>query len=242
MQLTVITPTYNEAENLPRLASALFALPIPSLKILVVDDNSPDGTGDLAEDLKLANPERVDVIHRAGKFGLGTAYLAGFQSAIQAGAQAIAQMDTDFSHPPEKLVPMLAALDDSHDVILGSRYVLGGALDKCWPLWRKSLSAFANFYARTILHLPVRDATGGFRIWRRETLLAMPLGRVRSNGYAFQVETAYLAHKLGFSFREIPIYFADRRWGVSKMSLRIQAEAAVRVWQMLFDYRDLKHI
>jgi dolichol-phosphate mannosyltransferase len=147
-------------------------------------------------------------------------------------------MDADFSHPPEKLLDMAEALKGA-DAVIGSRYVPGGSVDLRWPFWRKGLSAFGNFYARTILDLRVRDATGGFRLWRRETLQGMCLERVRSTGYAFQVETAYLAERLGYRFTEIPIYFADRQWGKSKMSFRIQREAAVKVWQMRRCYRDL---
>jgi dolichol-phosphate mannosyltransferase len=236
VQLTVVTPTFNEAENLPKLVSALFALPVPSLNLLVVDDNSPDGTGELADQMA-EQDERITVLHRPGKLGLGTAYVGGFQQALRMGAEAVAQMDADFSHPPEKLVDLLDALR-GYDMAMGSRYVPGGAVDVRWPFWRKGLSTFGNLYARTLLDLPVRDATGGFRVWRRETLLKMPLGRVRSNGYAFQVEMVYLVHLLGCSFTEIPIYFADRRWGRSKMSFQIQAEAAVRVWQMRLEYRN----
>ena len=238
MQLTVIVPTYNEAENLPMLANLLFALPIPGLKLMVVDDNSPDGTGDLAEQLASEHPGRMTVIHRAGKLGLGTAYIEGFRRALADGASAIAQMDADFSHPPEKLVEMAQALK-SADAVIGSRYVPGGSVDLRWPLWRKGLSAFGNCYARTILDLHVRDATGGFRLWRRETLQSMCFERIRTSGYAFQVETAYMAERLGYRFTEIPIYFADRKWGKSKMSFRIQREAAVKVWQMRRCYRDL---
>lgn len=239
MQLTVIIPTYNEAENLPKLVSALFSLPIDDLKILVVDDNSPDGTGRLAETLAQTHPGRFDVLHRSGKLGLGTAYIQGFRYAIAAGAQAIAQMDADFSHPPEKLPVLLDALE-SCDIAIGSRYVPGGSVDVNWPLWRKGLSAFANFYARTILSLPLRDVTGGFRVCRSETISAMPLECIRTNGYAFQVEMAYVAYRLGYTFKEFPIYFADRRWGLSKMSFRIQCEAARRVWQMLYEHRRLR--
>jgi dolichol-phosphate mannosyltransferase len=239
VQLTIVTPTYNEAENLPSLVSALFALPIDGLCILVVDDNSPDGTGEIAEQLATEHSGRISVIHRAGKLGLGSAYTAGFRQALGDGAQAIGQMDVDFSHPPDKLPIMLETLH-SCDVVIGSRYVAGGSVDVQWPLWRKGLSAFGNFYARTILSLPVRDATGGFRIWRRETLLGMPLDRARTNGYAFQVELTYMAHLLGYHMIEVPIYFADRRRGISKMSFRIQREAAIRVWQMLFEYHDLR--
>ena len=239
MQLTVIIPTYNEAENLPKLVSVLFALPVQGLKILVVDDNSPDGTGELAEELVRASAGRMAVLHRAGKLGLGSAYIQGFRSALEAGAEAIGQMDADFSHPPEKIPVILEALNTC-DIAIGSRYVPGGSVDVDWPAWRKGLSAFANFYARTILSMPLRDVTGGFRFYRREALGAMPLDCIRTNGYAFQVETAYVAYLLGFTFKEIPIYFADRRWGTSKMSFSIQREAARRVWQMLYEHRRLK--
>lgn len=239
MRLTVIVPTYNEAENLPKLVSALLTLPLENLRLLVVDDNSPDGTGELAEMLAFEHPGCIKVLHRRGKAGLGTAYIAGFQYALKDGATAIAQMDADFSHPPEKLVELAETLQTC-DVALGSRYVPGGSVDERWPLWRKGLSAWGNFYARTILGLPIRDVTGGFRMWRRETLLRMPLELLRSNGYSFQIELAYVAHLLGFVQKEVPIYFADRRWGQSKMSFRIQREAALRVWQMRFRYRFLK--
>lgn len=238
MQLTIVIPTYNEAENLPKIVSALFALPLEDLHILIVDDNSPDGTGEIAEKLANQYPGRFSVLHRAGKLGLGTAYLQGFQKAIENGAEAIAQMDADFSHPPE-MIPKLMEVLQTCDVATGSRYVAGGSVDKHWPLWRKALSAFGNLYARTILRLSVRDATAGFHIWRRETLQGMPLERVHSNGYAFQVELTYLTHLCGYTVKEVPFYFADRRWGQSKMSFGIQKEAAIRAWQMLWDYRDL---
>jgi dolichol-phosphate mannosyltransferase len=241
LPLTIVIPTYNEAENLPKLVSALFALPIPDFELLFVDDHSPDGTGDLAEQLSPQNGGRISVLRRPGKMGLGTAYLAGFSLALDQGAQVVVQMDADFSHAPQKVVDLLDALNYC-DVAMGSRYVDGGRLDDRWPLWRKGLSGFGNVYARSILRMPVRDVTGGFRAWRRETLLAMPLDQVRSNGYAFQVEMAYLAYRLGFKFHEIPIFFADRHWGQSKMSIRIQIEAAFRVWQLLYHYRHLRPI
>ncbi|RPI34839.1 MAG: polyprenol monophosphomannose synthase [Chloroflexota bacterium] len=236
--ITLIIPTYNEAENLPKLVSVLFNQPIPDLHVLVVDDNSADGTGEIARRLAEERPGKVSVLHRPGKMGLGSAYRQGFRLALDAGAQVVAQMDADFSHPPEKVVEILAALD-SCDVAIGSRYVPGGSVDQNWPRWRKGLSSFGNFYARSILGLPLRDVTGGFRFWRREALEAIPLERVRSSGYAFMVEMAYLASLVGCCFVEVPIYFADRRWGKSKMSFRIQLEAALRVWQILFAYRDL---
>lgn len=241
MKLTIVIPTYNEAENLPKLVSALFSLPLPDLSILVVDDNSPDGTWQIAEELGKQTNGRVQVLRRAGKLGLGTAYIAGFKRCLETDAEAIGQMDADFSHPPEKILELVAAMPDC-DMALGSRYVPGGRLDDAWPFWRKALSGFGNFYSRTILGMKLRDVTGGFRLWKRETLAGMPLERVRSNGYVFQVEMAYLAKLLGYKFREIPIYFADRRWGQSKMSFRIQVEAAVRVWGLLGRYKDLaKH-
>ena len=238
MKITVVTPTYNEAENLPKLVTALLSLPLPELSFLVVDDNSPDGTGQLAEEFKRAYPGRVDVLHRPGKLGLGTAYIQGFQYLLGQGMDAIVQMDADFSHPPEKIVEMAEMLPVC-DVVVGSRYVPGGSVDVRWPVWRKMLSGWGNLYARTILGLPMRDVTGGFRMWKTAVLKAMPLERIRSNGYVFQVETGYVANKLGFRFREIPIYFAERRLGKSKMSLRIQLEAAVRVWQLRGMYKDL---
>lgn len=213
-------------------------LAIP-LDVLVVDDNSPDGTGDIAEDLKIETGGYVDVIHRAGKLGLGSAYIQGFHHAMNKGAEAIGQMDADFSHPVDKL-PLLADALNEYDFALGSRYVTGGSLDDQWPFWRKALSAFGNFYARTILGMQIKDVTGGYRLWRRETLQSMPLERVRSNGYIFQVEMAYIASRLGFQCKEIPIHFADRRWGHSKMSFRIQIEAAVRTWVLPGMYHDLR--
>ncbi len=238
MRITVVTPTYNEAENLPKLVSALFSLPL-DLHVLVVDDNSPDGTGKIAEELAKQYPGRIDVLHRPGKMGLRSAYLNGFQKILDGDTQAIVQMDADFSHDPDALVNM-AELLKTHDIVLGSRYTEGGSVDQQWPLWRKSLSAFGNFYAKTILGLPLHDVTTGYRMWRRETLNQMPFERIQSNGYVFLVEMAYLAHCLEFKIGESPIYFADRRWGKSKMSLKIQAEAAMRIWQVWWNYRDLK--
>lgn len=239
MQITVVIPTYNEAENLPKLVSALLALPFEDLRLLVVDDNSPDGTGQLADELAISQGGRVSVLHRPEKKGLGMAYIAGFIWALQQGAQVIGQMDADFSHPPEKLLDLHAALHMA-DVAVGSRYVPGGGVDHRWPLWRKGLSYFGSLYARLILSLPLRDVTGGFKLWPSRVLQQMPLERIRSNGYAFQIEMAYVAHRLGFTFQEVPFYFTDRRWGQSKMSFDIQKEAALRVWQMLLEYRGLR--
>lgn len=241
MKITMVVPTYNEYENLPRLVHEVLSLPIENITLLVVDDNSPDGTGELAEKLRAEYNGRVNVLHRAGKLGLGTAYNQGFQLAIADGADYIGQMDADFSHPIEKIPAMVAALAD-YDFVIGSRYVKGGKLDENWPFYRKWLSGFGNLYARTILGLPIKDATGGFKIWRKETLSAMPLERIKANGYMFQVEMNYVATKLGFRSFEIPIYFQERTYGASKMNFAIQKEAALRTWALIGMYKDLKRI
>lgn len=239
MKIAAIIPTYNEAENLSSLFSALFALPL-DLHVLIVDDNSPDGTGQVAE--RLASQDgRITVLHRAGKLGLGTAYLTGFRTLLDKGVDAILQMDADLSHDPARIVDMVARLETS-DVVLGSRYVPGGSLDDKWPLWRKGLSAFANLYARTILGLPIADVTTGFRLWKRQTLAGMPLDQIKSGGYVFLVEMIYLAHCLEYRVGEVPIHFAERKSGKSKMSFRVQAEAALRVWQVWWHYRDLRRL
>ncbi len=237
MRITIVLPTYNEAENLPKLVSALFSLPL-DLSVVVVDDNSPDGTGAIADGLAKQYPMKLYVLHRAGKLGLRSAYMEGFQKAFDLGANAVVQMDADFSHDPAVL-PEMARRLISHDVVIGSRYVEGGSLDERWPAWRKALSSFGNFYARTILRSPLHDMTTGFRMWRREALENMPLDRIRSSGYIFLVEMAYVAYLTGFRISEVPIHFADRRWGKSKMSLKIQLEAAMRIWDVRFYYRDL---
>jgi len=204
----------------------------------VVDDHSPDGTGEIAEVLSDQYPNRVFVLHRAGKLGLRSAYIEGFRKAFDRAAEVIVQMDADFSHDPAVL-PEMASRIASCDLVIGSRYVKGGSLDERWPAWRKLLSAFGNFYARTILSFPLRDVTTGYRMWRREVLQNMPLDRIRSNGYIFLVEMAYIAYLMGYKITEIPIHFADRRWGKSKMSLKIQLEAAMRIWDVWWHYRDL---
>lgn len=237
-KIVVVIPTYNEAENLGSLAEALWSLPVAGLSILVVDDDSPDGTGDQAEDLARSHPGRLAVLHRAGKLGLGTAYRAGFRRALDEGADVVAQMDADFSHSPSYLPGFVETLSDA-DAVFGSRYIPGGRLDERWGLARVALSRFGNAYARTILGLRLRDVTGGYRVWKRATLASMPLDRIRSNGYVFQVEMAYVASRLGFRIVERPIYFEDRRIGRSKMSFRIQVEAGLRVWLVLLEHRRL---
>jgi dolichol-phosphate mannosyltransferase len=238
MHITVILPTYNEAENLPKLVSALLSLPL-DLAILVVDDHSPDGTGAIADEQSNLHRGKVFAMHRPGKMGLRSAYIQGFKKAFELGAEAVVQMDSDFSHDPAVLTEMARHIT-SYDMVIGSRYVQGGSVDEHWPLWRKYLSAFGNFYARTILAFPLRDVTTGYRMWRREALQSMPLERIRSNGYIFLVELSYVAYLRGLSIIETPIYFADRRWGKSKMSLKIQLEAAARVWDVWWHYRDLR--
>ncbi len=238
MSITIVLPTYNEAENLPKLVSALLSLPL-DLSILVVDDHSPDGTGEIADQLSARHPNQVFVLHRSGKMGLRSAYIEGFRKAFETGADAVVQMDADFSHDPAILTEMASRIA-SCDVVIGSRYVKGGSLDARWPAWRKLLSAFGNFYARTILSFPIRDVTTGYRMWRREVLQSMPLDRIRSNGYIFLVEMAYIAYLMKYNISEVPIHFADRRWGKSKMSLRIQLEAAARIWDVWWHYRDLR--
>lgn len=238
MKTVIVLPTYNEAENLPRLVSALFVLGL-DLNVLVVDDNSPDGTGQIADDLAGRYKGRVKALHRKGKLGLRSAYIDGFREAFEMDADAIVQMDADFSHDPRVLKEMTICISES-DVVIGSRYIKGGSLDEHWPLWRKMLSAFGNYYARTILGLPLRDVTTGFRMWKRETLSAMPLDRIRSSGYIFLVEMVYVAFLQKYKIVETPIHFEDRRFGKSKMSLRIQLEAAVRIWDVWWHYRDMR--
>jgi dolichol-phosphate mannosyltransferase len=238
MTILVVLPTYNEADNLAAMAAALWALPMPGLRLLVVDDASPDGTGHIADELAADRPGCLDVIHREGKAGLGTAYCEGFKWALAAGADSIVQMDCDFSHSPSYLPQMVSQLA-FYDVVVGSRYVSSGRLDERWELGRVWLSAWANFYARAILGIEVRDATAGFKAWRRDTLAGLGLDRVHSNGYVFQVEMAYIAQRLGYRVLEVPIYFEDRRIGRSKMTIPVKFEAAWRVWEVRARHRQL---
>ncbi len=240
-KLVVVLPTYNERENIARLVPKLLALQAPNLYVLVVDDNSPDGTGALADELA-KRPEyqgRVAVLHRAQKQGLGPAYIAGFKQALAMGADLVIGMDADFSHQPQR-IPALLERIQSCDIVIGSRYVAGGSVDSNWGIQRKLLSFWANrIYTRFILKLPVRDATGGFRLFRREALIGIDLDRVRSNGYIFLVELLYVAQRLDYRLGEVPIHFPDRQHGESKMSTRIALEAAMRVWQIRWRHRNL---
>jgi dolichol-phosphate mannosyltransferase len=225
----VVLPTYNERDNVPQIVPAILAAS-PVIDVLVVDDNSPDGTGALADELAARDP-RVRVLHRPRKEGLGRAYLAGFADALGAGYGRILEMDADFSHDPARL-PVL--LGTGADVVLGSRYVAGGSTVN-WGLGRRTLSRGGSLYARTILGLPIRDLTGGFKCFRRRVLESLDLGSVRSSGYAFQIELTYRAIRRGFKVVEVPITFVDRRVGKSKMNRRIVAEALWMVWKIRFD-------
>lgn len=240
MKIAVVLPTYNEADNIIAMTNALLALPL-DLSIVIVDDNSPDGTGKLANQLAQTHPHRVQVLHRAEKNGLGCAYKAGFRRALTMNPTTIVQMDCDFSHSPDYLPVMAKALQDPQiDVVVGSRYIKGGELDEGWSWWRELLSAWANFYARSILRLKARDATAGFKMWRSDVLRAIDLERIISNGYIFQVEMTYLTQKLGFHYHEIPIYFEDRRIGQSKMDIPVKLEAAYRVLELLWKHRGIQ--
>ena len=223
----VLLPTYNERLNLGRIVPAILAA--APVDIMVLDDHSPDGTGALAEELKKQHP-RLQVVHRAAKLGLGAAYLDGFSRALAAGYERIIEMDADFSHPVDKLVPMLT-LSRQYDLVLGSRWVRGGGTEH-WPRSRQIISRLGSLYARTLLGVKVRDLTGGFKCFRREVLEAMDLQSVVTSGYAFQIEMTYLALRLGFSVHEMPIVFVERQRGVSKMSRAIVMEAIAKVPQI----------
>jgi dolichol-phosphate mannosyltransferase len=234
----IVIPTYNESGNLPTMTEALFALGVEGLEVLVVDDGSPDGTGQVADQLQGQYPGRLHVIHRAGKQGLGTAYIQGFNWALEHSADRIVQMDADFSHSPADIPRMLEAID-AYDVVVGSRYVKGGRTDERWGWGRWFLSWWANsVWVRLALGVRTKDATAGFKCWRASALKQMGLERIRSNGYIFQVEMCYVAEKLGLRIREIPIYFEDRHVGQSKMDMRVKMEAALRVFEIRRRWRE----
>lgn len=225
----VIVPTYNERFNIARLIPAVLAQD-PSLEVLVVDDGSPDGTGAIVDGITASNP-RVHVIHRAGKLGLGTAYIEGFRWALERKYDLVFEMDADFSHDPDRLPEFLETIRDA-DLVLGSRYQDGHVNVVNWPMSRLFLSYAANIYARGITGLPIFDATGGFKCFRRNVLESIDLNSVKSNGYAFQIEMSFRAWKRGFRLVEIPIIFVDRTEGVSKMSKKIVREAVWMVWRL----------
>ncbi|MFG1906412.1 polyprenol monophosphomannose synthase [Kribbella sp. NPDC048928] len=234
-KIVVVVPTYNERENLPVLAGLLSDLNLPGLELLVVDDNSPDGTGDVADELAKESPEKVGVLHRTAKDGLGRAYIAGITRALDEGADIVIQMDADLSHPASvvpTMVDMLRTTDAG--VVIGSRYVPGGSAADEWGWHRRALSAFANFYVNAILRLHVKDATAGFKAWKADTLRWIDVGSIASNGYSFQVEMNYRTVKRGLKIAETPIRFEERTEGVSKMSLKVQLESALMPWKLLF--------
>lgn len=228
MKALVIIPTYNERENLTELLRQIFALKL-GLEVLIVDDNSPDGTGELADQMAAADPN-VHVLHRAGKMGLGSAYVAGFRYALDRDYEAVFEMDADFSHNPESLPVFLKELETA-DLVLGSRYLHGVTVVN-WPLSRLILSYAANVYSRVITGMNIKDATGGFKCFRRQVLEAIDWSRVKSDGYGFQIEINFKAFRKGFRIKEIPILFVDRRAGESKMSRKIVWEAAYMVWRL----------
>jgi dolichol-phosphate mannosyltransferase len=225
----VIVPTYNERDNITKLIPAVLEKD-PRLEILVVDDASPDCTGQIVDAIAAENP-RVHVLHRPGKMGLGTAYLAGFRWGLEQGYDYLFEMDADFSHDPNHLPQFLDAIKDA-DLVLGSRYRKGKVTVVNWPMTRLILSFFANFYARAVTGLPLEDSTGGFKCLRRSVLEAVDLNAVRSNGYAFQIEMSFRVWKKGFRIVEIPIVFVDRTEGESKMSRKIVREAVWMVWRL----------
>jgi dolichol-phosphate mannosyltransferase len=231
----VVVPTYNERPNLEALARGVLGLG-PRYSLLIVDDNSPDGTGDLADTLATSYPERIQVIHRARKTGLGPAYVAGFRRALHAAPDFIAQMDADLSHDPTTLPSLVAAARDT-DLVIGSRYVPGGGTVG-WPLWRRLLSQMGGRYARAVLDVSIHDLTGSFKVWRPATLAAIDLSEIRSDGYGFAIETTWRALRCGARAREIPIVFTDRVAGASKLSRRIVVEAALLVWKLRWEGRS----
>lgn len=228
MKALVIIPTYNERENLVPLLKQIFSEGLP-LEVLIIDDNSPDGTGAVADEIAASDP-RVHTMHRAGKMGLGSAYVAGFQYALQRDYDAVFEMDADFSHNPDSLPEFLRELENA-DLVVGSRYLHGVTVVN-WPLKRLVLSYGANVYSRVITGMSIKDLTGGYKCFRRQVLEALDLSRVKSDGYGFQIEINYKAWRKGFRIKEIPIMFVDRRAGESKMNQKIVWEAAWMVWRL----------
>lgn len=228
MRTLVVVPTYDERENIVRIIEEVLSTD-PGIELLIVDDNSPDGTGEIADRCAAENP-RVHVVHREGKMGLGSAYVEGFRYALREGYDAVFEMDADFSHDPKAIPEFLEKLAD-HDLVLGSRYLDGVSVIN-WPMSRLLLSYFANIYARVVTGAPIRDLTGGFKCFRRDVLEAIDLDRIHSDGYAFQIEMDVKTWKKGFRVVEIPIIFVERGVGTSKMSRRIIWEALWLVWRL----------
>jgi dolichol-phosphate mannosyltransferase len=225
----VVVPTYNERGNLPVLVAELLRHPI--VRVLVVDDSSPDGTGEIADALARDHPGRVEVMHRTGRRGLGRAYVDGFTKAIHEPVEVVCQMDADLSHDPRQIPDLIGAAADA-DVVIGSRYVPGGAIVN-WPRRRELLSRFANVYVRAVTRLRIRDCTSGYRCWRRDALARLPLERFISDGYSFQIETLYNASRRGCRIVEVPITFVERREGESKVSRGVLIESAITPWRLI---------
>jgi dolichol-phosphate mannosyltransferase len=225
----VIVPTYNERDNLPIVAEQLLAY--PNVRLLVVDDQSPDGTGEIADGLARRHPGRVDVMHRIGRRGLGRSYVDGFRAALSSNADVVCQMDADLSHDPVHLPALIAATANA-DLVVGSRYVPHGAIVN-WPLRRLLLSRFANLYIRLVTRLDVRDCTTGYRCWRRAALADLPLDHISSDGYSFLVETLYMAAQRGARIVEVPITFVERRQGESKLSRAVLLESVLMPWRLI---------
>lgn len=230
MSVLVLVPTYNERENLPVLVGAIMAL--DGYRVMVIDDGSPDGTGEVADALALAHPGRVEVLHRTGRRGLGRSYIEGLQRAARGHADYVCQMDADLSHDPAALPALVAAAAAGHDLVIGSRYLQGVSVVN-WPLHRLVLSTFANRYIHAVTRLPVRDCTSGFRCWRREALDRVRFDGIVSEGYAFLVEVLYEAHRAGCRIGEVPIVFVERRAGQSKLSTGIVVESALTPWRIV---------
>ena len=228
MRPIVIIPTYNERENLPLVVAGLLAH--SGVQVMVVDDGSPDGTGDIADRLAAENGGRIRVVHRTGRRGLGRSYIEGMQLALAMNVTHVCQMDADLSHDPAD-VPRLVAATDAAELVIGSRYVPGGRIEN-WPVRRRVLSAFANSYIRAITRVSSHDNTSGFRCWRRDALARMPLDRIVSDGYAFLVELTWEAHRAGFTVAEVPITFVERRTGASKLSSGVILESALLPWRL----------
>ncbi len=225
----VMVPTYNERDNLPIVTAGLMRH--AKVRLLIVDDQSPDGTGDLADRLAQEYPGRIEVLHRTGRRGLGRSYIDGFRAALAGSADLVCQMDADLSHDPAQLPSLIAAAAEG-DLVIGSRYVKHGAI-RNWPLRRRILSRFANLYVRTVTHLGARDCTSGYRCWRRAALARLPLERVESDGYSFLVETLFMAARRGARICEVPITFVERRHGESKLSSAVLLESALMPWRLI---------
>jgi len=234
MNVLIIVPTYNERDSLPVLARQVMA--DTPYRLLVVDDRSPDGTGQVADELSGEYPGRIEVLHRVGTRGLGLSYLDGFRHALAGDADLICQMDADLSHDPRYLPDLVRKASDTHDVVVGSRY-LGGVSVVNWPIRRLVLSTFANWYVRTVTGLTIRDATSGYRCWRRQALAGLPLDRIVSQRYAFLVETVFEAARAGSTIGEVPIIFIERRQGASKMSGSVLVESMIMPWRLFLRHR-----